>query len=164
MAMAWVGDGNGECRLCGEAARERWHVVVECRVVRELWERLGPTLDRISKGAVVKGEMAFGPLGETAADALRRRLGFGLRSAIHTMRGVEFGGVGRAVERVWGLFVGRLRKELLEEYLVRRWEGKLEVFAATVLIGGELGRLEAGGVVWGGILEGVGYRGWDLFG
>ena len=149
--------------MCGEVARERWHVVTECRVVRELWDRLGPVLGRISRGAVVRGEMAFGPLGESAAEVLRRRLGFALRSAVHTMRGVEMGGVGRAVEKVWEMFVGRLRRELMEEFLVRRYEGRLEVFAASVLIGGELGRLEAGGVVWGGILEGVGYRGWDLF-
>ena len=161
--VTWVGDGNGECRMCGEVARERWHVVTECRVVRELWDRLGPVLERISRGAVVKGEMAFGPLGESAAEVLRRRLGFSLRSAVHTMRGVEMGGVGRAVEKVWEMFVGRLRRELMEEFLVRRYEGRLEVFATSVLIGGELGRLEAGGVVWGGILEGVGYRGWDLF-
>ena len=78
--------------MCGEVARERWHVVTECRVVCELWDRLGPVLGRISRGAVVKGEMAFGPLGESAAEVLRRRLGFSLRSAVHTMQGWRWEG------------------------------------------------------------------------
>ena len=143
----------------------RWHVVIECEVVRRLWRKLEPTLVRIVDGQVVDGEMAFGPLGERAADRLRRRLGFGLRSAVHTMRGVELGGVERAVERVWGLFVGRLRKQLEEEWVLAMWQGKVGSFAASVLVGGVLGKMVEGRMVeWCGILDGVGYRGWDLFG
>ena len=161
----WVGDGNGECRLCGEVARERWHVVIECEVVRRLWRRLEPTLIRVVDMQVVEGEMAFGPLGERAADRLRRRLGFGLRSAVHTMRGLELGSVEVAVERVWSLFVGRLRKQLQQEWILAVWQGKVGSFAASVLVGGVLGKMVEGGVVeWCGILDGVGYREWDLFG
>ena len=161
----WVGDGNGECRLCGEVARERWHVVIECEVVRRLWRKLEPTLIRVVDMQVVEGEMAFGPLGERAADRLRRRLGFELRSAVHTMRGLVLGSVEVAVERVWSLFVGRLRKQLEEEWILAMWQQKAGCFAASVLIGGVLGTMVEGGVVeWCGILDGVGYRGWDLFG
>ena len=140
-------------------------MVIECEVVRRLWKQLEPTLMRIVDGRVVDGEMAFGPLGERAADRLRRRLGFGLRSAVHSMRALVLGSVERTVEKVWGLFVGRLRRQLEEEWILAMWQGRSGSFAASVLIGGVLGRMVEGGAVeWCGILGGVGYRGWDLFG
>ena len=43
--------------------------------------------------------------------------------------------------------------------------GKVGEFERGVLVGGVLGHLGPGrDVVWGGLLDGVGYRGWDLFG
>ena len=81
------------------------------------------------------------------------------------MRGLELGGVDVAVERVWALFVARLRRQLQQEWVLAMWQGKVGSFEASVLIGGVLGKMVEGGVVeWCGILGGVGYNGWDLFG
>ena len=166
MAAAFTGgDGGGHCQLCGQVARERWHVVVDCAVVKGVWARLEGTLVQLVAGPVSKGEMAFGCLGGGDADELRRRLGFVLRAAVHSLRGVEMGGARRAEEAVWAFFLGRLKKELVEAWYVAKVGGKEGEFERRVLFGGVLGHLGPGGsVVWGGLLDGVGYRGWDLFG
>ena len=48
------------------------------------------------------------------------------------------------------------------------WRGRVGRWGSLrggVLVGGGLGHLgPGGGIVWGGLLDGVGYRGWDLFG
>ena len=151
--------------MCGRVARERWHVVVECEVVREVWSKLEGTLVQLKAGPVSVGEMAFGGLGGGAAEVLRRRLGFVLRSAVHSMRAVELGGVQGAVERVWSFFLRRLKKELVESWYVAKVSRREEAFEREVLVGGVLGHMgPGGGVVWGGIMGGVGYEGWGLFG
>ena len=45
MDFAYIARGDGHCMLCGDWARERWHVVVDCRVVRDLWARLGAVVE-----------------------------------------------------------------------------------------------------------------------
>ena len=134
-------------------------------VVRGVWARLEGTLVRLVPGPVSRGEMAFGCLGGDAAGVLRRRRGYVLRLAVHTLRGVEMGGAVVAEERVWAFFLGRLKREVVEGWYVARVSGKVGEFVGGVLVGGVLGHLDpGGGVVWGGLLEGVEYRGWDLFG
>ena len=79
------------------------------------------------------------------------------------MRGVRVGGVDETVDRLWSLFLRRLRQELVEEWYVAKLEGNVALFASRVLVDGVLGVMEDGAVVWGPIFDAVSYRYWDLF-
>ena len=80
-----------------------------------------------------------------------------------SMRVVRVGGLEETVDRIWSLFLHRLKKELVEEWYVSRLEGDVAAFESRVLVGGLLGRLVDGVVEWSGMMEGVGYQYWDLF-
>ena len=108
-------------------------------------------------------EMALGRNGRDPGTVLRNRLGFTLRSVVHSMRGVRSGGVDVTVDRLWSLFLRRLRKELVEEWYTARLMGNVTLFASRTLVDGVLGELEGGLVKWGPLFEGVGYSYWDLF-
>ena len=139
-------------------------MVVECEVVRRLWSRLGEVVEVLGGGAVVEGrEMALGREGGGPGTVLRNRLGFTLRSAVMSMRAVRMGGVEETVDRLWSLFLRRLRKELVEEWYVARLEGSVVAFGVRTLVGGLLGHMEEGEVVWSGVFDGTGYQYWELF-
>ena len=124
-------------------------MVVECEVVRELWRKFGESVEVLGGGVVVElGEMAMGREGGDRGTALRNRLGFTLRSAVMSLRAVRVGGVEETVGRIWSLFLRRLKKELVEEWCVARLEGDVAVFESRVLMGGFLGHLADGAVVW----------------
>ena len=163
MDFAYIARGDGSCLLCGQRARERWHVVVDCAVVVELWRRLGAVVGEWGGPDVGRVEMALGRDGREPGTVLRNRLGFTLRSVVHSMRGVRMGGVDETVDRLWLLFLKRLRKELMEEWYTAKLVGNVVLFASRVLIGGVLGRLEDGEVRWGALFDGIGYNYWDLF-
>ena len=148
--------------MCGQVARERWHVVVGCEVVVELWRRLEEVVEGWG-GPVGRAEMALGMGGTGPGTDIRNRMGFTLRSAVQSMRGVRVGGVDETADRIWSLFLRRLKKELVEGWYVAKLEGSVTLFASRVLVGGVLGVLQDGAVVWGPIFDGVGYRYWDLF-
>ena len=113
--------------------------------------------------AVGRVEMALGKEGGDPGTALRNRLGFTLRSTVHRMRGVRVGGVQETVDRLWSLFLGFLRKELVEEWYTAKLEGNVMLFASRVLVDGVIGTMEGGAITWGPLFDGVGYRYWDLF-
>ena len=139
-------------------------MVTECGVVRELWSRLGAEVAVLGEGGPVEvREMALGKGGQDRGTALRNRLGFSLRSTIMSMRAVRVGGFGETVDRIWSLFLHRLKKEVVEDWYVARLEGDVAVFESRVLVGGLLGRVVGGVVEWSGMMDGVGYRYWDLF-
>ena len=163
MDYAYIARGDGSCPMCGERARERWHVVVDCEVVRRLWVKLGGVVERWGGAVVERREMALGRGGRDPGTAVRNRLGFTLRSAIQSMRGVRVGGVEETVDNIWSLFLRRLRKELVEEWYVASLVGGVAQFEARVLVDGVLGEMRDGAVVWGAIFAGVGYGYWDLF-
>ena len=73
------------------------------------------------------------------------------------------GDVEETVDRLWSLFLRRLRKELVEEWYVARLEGGVGVFERQVCVGGVLAEVRDGEVEWGALFGGVGYRYWDLF-
>ena len=108
-------------------------------------------------------EMALGWGGRDPGGVLRSRLGFTLRSAVMGMRGVRMGSVEETVDQLWSLFLRRLRKELVEEWYVARMEGGVGSFEARVCVGGVLGEVREGEVVWGALFDGIRYRYWDLF-
>ena len=164
MDFAYIARGDGDCLLCGQRARERWHVVVECGVVVELWRKLGEVVGVWGGPAVGRLEMALGRAGTDQGTVVRNRLGFTLRSAVHRMRGMRVGGFEETVGRLWSIFLRSLRRELEEEWCVARMEGSVTLFASRVLVGGVLGSMEEGEVTWGPLFDGVGYRYWDLFG
>ena len=163
MDYAYIARGDGSCPMCGERARERWHVVVDCEVVRRLWLRLGGVVERWGGAAVERREMALGRVGRDPGTAVRNRLGFTLRSAIQSMRGVRVGGVEETVDNIWSLFLRRLRRELVEEWYVASLVGGVAQFEARVLVDGVLGEMRDGAVVWGAVFAGVAYGYWDLF-
>ena len=163
MDYAYIARGDGRCRLCGEWARQRWHVVVECEVVCQLWGRLGGVVEVWGGGVVDRCEMALGCEGRDPGGVLRNRLGFTLRSTIMGMRGRRLGGVGETVDQLWSLFLRRLRKELVEEWYVARLEGGVASFEKRVCVGGVLAEVREGEVEWGALFDGVRYRYWDLF-
>ena len=53
----------------------------------------------------------------------------------------------------------------MEDYYTARLRGSVAQFEKSVLVGGLLGVLNMEGVVeWRGIVDGVGYQYWDLYG
>ena len=164
MDMAYIRRGDGVCEMCGVSARERWHTVIECQVVVELWGKLSATLVRLDNRAVTGREMGLGLTGESERIRLRNRLGYTLRSAVLAMRWVRIREVGRAVGNIWAAFLVQLKRELVEDFWVAKFGGVLGAFESGVLAGGVLGKLgEGGGVEWGDLLGDtrVGY--WELY-
>ena len=139
-------------------------MVVECRVVGELWRRFGEEVAELGGGVTVEVvEMALGRGGRDRGTDLRNGMGFTLRSAIMSLRAVRVGGIEETVDHIWSHFLRCLKKELVEEWYVSRLEGSVAVFESRVLVGGFLGRLEDGTVEWGRLMRGVGYQYWNLF-
>ena len=150
--------------MCGVFARQRWHTVIECQVVRNLWDRLSATLVRLDNRGVTVREMALGLIGQGEQVRLRNRLGYTLRSAVLGMRWVGWREVGRATDAIWAAFLVQLKREVVGEYWAARLGGAVVGFARTTLAGGVLGRMEEGGVVnWGPLLGGVGVGYWALY-
>ena len=164
MDYAYIARGDGMCHMCGQWARKRWHVVVECQVVRGLWRRFGEEVAGLGGGATVEVvEMVLGRGGKDRGTDLWNRMGFTLRSVVMSLRAVRVGGIEETVDHIWSHFLRCLKKELVEEWYVSRLEGSVAVFESRVLVGGFLGRLEDGTVEWGGLMRGVGYQYWNLF-
>lgn len=165
MQFRFYGEGDGACWLCRDRAEERWHLLIECRVVRDLWGRLyGSMLRGLVDEPVDRREMGLGAQGQGLSWKLRSRLGFTLRSAVHSLRAHPFLSENDAERRIWRLFLHRLKKDLMEDYYTAKLKGDLALFERKVLVGGVLGRLDGTGrVVWAGELAGVGYDYWDLF-
>ena len=164
LTRRWLNEGDGRCKFCGDEAEERWHVLVDCPVVVDLWDRLwvgalrplvGEPVDRVEMG-LTKGD-------STPRWKLRRRLGFTLRSAIHSLRAADFLNRHDAENRIWRLFLQRLKSDLMEDYHVGKLCGNLADFETRVMVGGVLGRMNGGLVVWSGMMENVECHYWDLF-
>ena len=164
MDHAYIARGDGVCEMCGVFARERWHTVIECQVVVDLWERLSATLVRLDNRGVTVREMALGLIGQGDRIRLRNRLGYTLRSAILGMRWIGWRDVGRAVDAIWAAFRVQLKRELVGEYWVGRMGCGGADFSRVSLVGGVLGVLGAdGGVEWGPLLDGVRVGYWELY-
>ena len=96
--------------------------------------------------------MGLGGTGTGKAWNLRNRLGFTMRSAVHSLRAVPFLAEASAGERIWSLFLARLKKGLVEDHYTARLNGDLGEFERRVLVGGILGRLDGSWADgWGGI-------------
>ena len=164
MDHAYIGRGDGHCLLCGEWARRRWHVITECEVVKLLWQRLGLMVQPLGlNNTMDQREMAFGLTGNDKKTKLRNRLGFTLRSTVMSMRAIRSGDVDATVDRLWSIYLRRLKKELIEEWLCDKLNGSIVLFEARTLVAGLLGRLTEGNVEWSAIFDGVSYNYWDLF-
>ena len=165
MDHAYIARGDGCCRMCGIFARERWHIIVECQVVRNLWNRLSATLGQIKEGDISQREMGLGLQGTGDRIRLRNRLGYTLRAAVLRMRARDFGNARTAEGVIWSVFRVRLKRELVEDYWVAKLVGDLGSFRDGVLLGDILGQLgPEEDVEWGGLLGDVGVGYWDLFG
>ena len=125
-------------------------MVVDCEVVVRLWGRLLGVVGVWGGAVLERAEMAHGMGGTGDGTVIRNRLGFTLRSVVQSMRGVRVGGIDETVDRLWSLFLRCLKKA---------WRGMVR----GVLVGGVLGTLVDGAVVWGPLFDDVGYRYWDLF-
>jgi len=164
MDHAYIARGDGICEMCGVFARQRWHTVIECQVVLDLWDRLSATLVSLDNRGVTVREMALGLIGPGDRIRLRNRLGYTLRSTILGMRWIGWRDVERAVGAIWAAFLVQLKRELVGEYWVGRLGKGPANFGRVALIGGVLGELrEDGGVEWGPLLRDgrVGY--WGLY-
>ena len=164
MDHAYIRRGDGICEMCGVFARQRWHTVIECQVVLDLWDKLSATLVRLDNRAVTVREMALGLIGKGDRIRLRNRLGYTLRSAVLGMRWIGWRNVERAVASIWAAFLVQLKRELVGEY----WVGRLGMgpanFGRSALIGGVLGKLRPdGGVEWGPLLAEVRVGYWELY-
>ena len=139
-------------------------MLVDCPVVVHVWDRLWMVALRLLVGEPVdRVEMGLAKGDSTPRWKLRRRLGFTLRSAIHSLRAADFLNHQDAETRIWRLFLRRLKSDLMEDYYVGRLSGNLADFEARVMVGGVLGRMNEGRVLWGGLLENVECQYWDLF-
>ena len=129
-----------------------------------LWQRLGLMVEPLDLNTPIdQREMALGLAGNDKKTKLRNRLGFTLRSTIMSMRGIRSGGVDATVDRLWSIYLRRLKKELIEEWLRDKLNGSIVLFEARTLVAGLLGRLTDGSVEWSAIFDGVSYNYWDLF-
>ena len=164
MDSAYIARGDGVCEMCGVQARERWHTVLDCQVVVELWDRLSAALVRLDERGVTRREQGLGLTGQGVQVRLRNRLGYTLRSVVLGMRWVRVRDVGRAVHNIWSAFLVHLKRELVEDYWVVKFGGSVADFARVVLVGGVLGTLGEGArVEWGPLLRDVRVGYWDLF-
>ena len=164
MDYAYTGRGDGNCEMCGVYARERWHTILECRVTRDLWAKLSPTLLKLDSAAVSNWEMGLGLEGLSDRVRLRNRLTFTLRSSILAMRWIAVRNVERAVFNIWTAFLVQLKKELLEEYWTGKLTGDVSTFVRDSLVGAVLGKITDGGVLeWGPLLDQVRVGYWELY-
>ena len=164
MDHAYILRGDGLCPLCQTFARFRWHVVIECETVKKLWKRLLDMVTPLGGTTTLQPiEMAFGLDANDNGLWLRNRLGFILRSVIMTMRGIRVGGVDETVDRLWSIFLRRLKQEVIEEWYLAKLEGSLTLFESRTLVAGLLGRLVNGCVEWNVELSEVTYDYFNLF-
>ena len=164
MDHAYIGRGDGNCRLCGQWARKRWHVIIECEVVKKVWQKLADMVAPLGGTTVIEPqEMAFGLNGNDKRTKLRNRMSFVLRSTIMSMRALNLGSVEVTVDRVWSTFLRYLKKELVEELYVAKLEGSVTLFESHTLVAGLLGRLVNGCVEWSAELSDVTYEYYNLF-
>ena len=164
MEYAYRKEGDGNCHLCAQWARNRWHTIIECEVVTKLWKRFGEIVHRLAGTATVdKPEMAFGITETDKATKLRNRLGFVLRATVMSMRATRIGSIDATVDRIWSIYLHRLKKELVEEWYCASLEGNINVFEAKTLVNGFLGKLDNGKIQWSPLLDEVGYHYFNLF-
>ena len=164
MDHAYIDRGDGNCCLCQQYARRRWHVVIECDVVKRLWNKLlGMVAPLGGTNVLQPQEMAFGLDGTDNETKLRNKLSFNLRSTIMSMRGISVGGVEATVDHLWSIFLRRLKKELIEDWYVAKLEGNVTLFESRTLVAGLLGRLVNGCVEWSAELSEVTYDYFNLF-
>ena len=164
MDHAYILRGDGLCRLCGIFARFRWHVVIECETVQKLWKKLLDMVAPLGGTTVLQPiEMAFGLDANDEKTKLRNRMSFILRSVVMTMRAIRVGGVEETVDRLWSIFLRRLKTEVVEEWYLAKLEGSLTLFESRTLVAGLLGRLVNGCVEWNAELSEVTYDYFNLF-
>ena len=64
---------------------------------------------------------------------------------------------------MWSIYLRRVKKELVEEWLYEKLNGNIVLFEARTLVAGLLGRLNEGSVEWSAVFDGVPYDYWDLY-
>ena len=79
------------------------------------------------------------------------------------MRALNLGSVEVTVDRLWSIFLRRLKKELIEEWYVAKLEGSVTLFESRTLVAGLLGRLVNGCVEWSAELSEVNYNYFNLY-
>ena len=164
MDYAYIARGDGNCCLCRQWARERWHIVVECEIVKELWQKLGLMVEPLCGNITIDSkEMAFGVTGSDKKTKLRNRLGFTLRSTIMTMRGLKLGDNETTIDQLWKIFLQNLKKNLIEEWYVAKLEGSVILFEAHTLVGGLLGQLTEGEVAWSPIFDEIRFHYYNIY-
>ena len=152
------------CCLCRARAETRHHLLLECPTVGALWDRLSvAALIPLVNEPVDQWEMCLAKAAPSAVWKLRNRLGFTLRSAIHSMRFVQFENGDIAQNSIWNSFLHRLKNDMMEDYYTAKLGGTLALFEARILIGGVLGRMDGEKVRWAGILYGVAHEYWSLY-
>ena len=68
-----------------------------------------------------------------------------------------------ANDRLWSIFLRRLKTEVVEEWYLAKLEGSLTLFESRTLVAGLLGRLVNGCVEWNAELSEVTYDYFNLF-
>ena len=164
MDHAYILRGNGQCPMCSQQARNRWHIVTECDVVIKLWARFAQKVSALAGSLTVqKHEMAFGLPDKDRATVLRTRLGFTLRATIMSLRGIRTGDINQTVDHLWSVFLRRLKKELVEEYYTAKLEGNLILFEKRTLVNDFLGHMTDSELQWSDFISEVQYDYWNLF-
>ena len=107
--------------------------------------------------------MAFGLDAIDDNTKLRNRMSFILRSVVMTMRAIRVGGVEETVDRLWSIFLRRLKTEVVEEWYLAKLDGSLTLFESRTLVAGLLGRLVNGCVEWNAELSEVTYDYFNLY-
>jgi len=70
------------CRLCREIPLDRFHLILDCKFTKTLWQDLEPALNEIYRIQITEEEMAFGLKGKSPEIQLRNWLTFVLKETI----------------------------------------------------------------------------------
>ena len=133
-------------------------------MVKKLWQKLGLLVEPLSGNVTIDSkEMAFGLTGNDKKTKLRNRISFTLRSTIMSMRGLKIGNMEATVDRLWQTFLQNLKKNLIEDWYVAKLEGSVVLFEAHTLVGGLLGQLTEGEVVWSSIFDEIRFCYYNIF-
>ena len=139
--------GDGKCKLCGDMEEGSHHIILECAVMKACLNDHVITLLRLHNEVLSRDEMAFGLVGDPIGRVdgkmrLRNFITFIIRHVVFKNRYVDFGGRRIAHATLKVKIIGRIKKELLNKWVIYKNNGTVESFKNIYLIENILGQVE----------------------
>ena len=121
---------NDTCPLCTNTCPNRFHIILYCQTVVDLWTALEPFLKKVHPGSITKEEMAFGIIGSTPPVLLRNFLTFLLRECIRSFENQAFyynlGGANAI--HIQYTFNARVKREVMNAYQLYKSLNRIDYF------------------------------------